>query len=234
MNHLMKISIADADQNPVASIAFRQGTADERTIRTVMERRQYDISHLRRRDELRRIFHRSMENGRAPLIVDLGANIGVSALYFNHVWSGSKILAVQPAPDNFQLLNQNVRDKKNIYPIHAGISCQDGTLRIADENADTDAFRTIFGSGSIPAFSLPTLLRDHDGEPFICKIDIEGAEQDLFATNTDWINQFPLIMIELHDWMLCGAAASRNFLSAISQHQRDFIFYGETVFSIRC
>jgi hypothetical protein len=65
-------------------------------------------------------------------------------------------------------------------------------------------------------------------------IDIEGAEKELFSRNVAWINLFPLLMIELHDWMLCGEAASQTFLNAMAQCRRDFTFYGDTVFSIRC
>jgi FkbM family methyltransferase len=159
----------------------------------------------------------------------------LSALYFNHVWPGCRIIAVEPAPDNLALLAENTRDNPNIRVVHAGIASMDGSLKIEDDTAETDAFRTVFGGGGdITAVSMPTLLREHDGEPFICKIDIEGAERELFSKNTDWIDLFPIIMIELHDWMLCGESASQSFLQAISRRRRDFIFYGDTVFSIRC
>lgn len=231
---VVKVSISDGDQRPVAEINLRKGTADERSVRAVIVSRQYDISHLKRREEMRSIHRQILTNGRTPLIVDLGANIGVSALYLNHVWPGSRIVAVEPAPDNFCLLAQNTEAKANIRAIHAGIASSDGALSIRDSNAETDAYRTVVGGGDIPALSMATLLREHGGEPFICKIDIEGAEHDLFSKNVDWIDLFPLIMIELHDWMLCGEATSQNFLKAISQRRRDFMFYGDTVFSIRC
>ena len=36
----------------------------------------------------------------------------------------------------------------------------------------------------------------------LIKIDIEGGESELFEKNIEWIEKFPLIIIELHDWML--------------------------------
>jgi hypothetical protein len=42
-----------------------------------------------------------------------------------------------------------------------------------------------------------------------------------------------VIIIELHDWMLPGTANSQNCLKALSGTNRDFVFYGENVFSIR-
>jgi hypothetical protein len=159
MNEVVKVSITDGDKRPVADIAFRKGTADERSIRSVLERRQYDISHLRRRNELLEIHRQIGAKGRTPLIVDLGANIGASALYFNHVWPGSEIAAVEPSPENFLLLAENTKAKPNIRAIHAGIASSDGSLSIRDENAETDAFQTVVGSGTIRALSMTTLLR---------------------------------------------------------------------------
>lgn len=233
IENVVKVSITDGEKRPVADIVLRKGTADERSVHSVIGKREYDISHLRRRDELLAVHRQIMTAGRTPLIVDLGANIGVSALYLNHVWPGSLIVAVEPEPENFRLLVLNTEGRPNIVPVHAGISSTASTLAIKDNNADTDAYRTIMG-GDIPAISMATLLREHGGEPFLCKIDIEGAERDLFSRDVDWIDCFPLIMIELHDWMLCGEAASQNFLQAVSQRRRDFVLYGDTVFSIRC
>jgi hypothetical protein len=72
-----------------------------------------------------------------------------------------------------------------------------------------------------------------NGAPFIAKIDIEGAEADLFAANTGWVQSFDLVIIELHDWMLPGQGTSRNFLKCIANLDRDFLHIGENIFSIR-
>jgi hypothetical protein len=68
--------------------------------------------------------------------------------------------------------------------------------------------------------------------PFVVKIDIEGCEDDVFADNLEWIDRFPVIMIELHDWLFPGEARSRAFLDAVSARNRDFLICGETVISI--
>lgn len=43
----------------------------------------------------------------------------------------------------------------------------------------------------------------------------------------------PLMIVELHDWMLPRTANSANFLKAVAARNRDFVFRGENVFSIR-
>ena len=74
--------------------------------------------------------------------------------------------------------------------------------------------------------------RSQDCSPFIVKIDIEGGESALFSTNTEWVATTPLIIIELHDWLLPGKAASRSFLQCIAGQDRDFVYIGENIFSI--
>jgi hypothetical protein len=44
----------------------------------------------------------------------------------------------------------------------------------------------------------------------------------LFSKNTDWVALFPVIIIELHDWLMPGEGRSNNFLRTIAQHDRDF------------
>jgi hypothetical protein len=41
------------------------------------------------------------------------------------------------------------------------------------------------------------------------------------------------MIVELHDWMLPRTANSANFLKAVAARNRDFVFRGENVFSIR-
>lgn len=57
-----------------------------------------------------------------------------------------------------------------------------------------------------------------------------GGEKDLFRTNVSWIDQFPLIIIELRDWLLPGLSNSKNFLSAISERNFDVIYRRENLF----
>jgi hypothetical protein len=64
------------------------------------------------------------------------------------------------------------------------------------------------------------------------KVDIEGAEADLFSGNTEWVELTPIIIVELHDWMLPKKGTSRPFLQCISKLDRDFIYLGEDVYSI--
>ena len=68
--------------------------------------------------------------------------------------------------------------------------------------------------------------------PFIIKIDIKGFENNLFKPNIQWIERFPVLVIELHDWLFPKPDRSQTFLKAISGRDLDFVYYVENVFSI--
>ncbi|KAE8372301.1 S-adenosyl-L-methionine-dependent methyltransferase [Aspergillus bertholletiae] len=46
--------------------------------------------------------------GKAPFIIDVGANIGLFTLYMKEKYPLAKILAFEPAPENFEALNRNL------------------------------------------------------------------------------------------------------------------------------
>ena len=66
----------------------------------------------------------------------------------------------------------------------------------------------------------------------LVKVDIEGAESDLFADNTEWVARTPLLIIELHDWLMPKGRTSQSFLQCIAKHDRDIVYRGEDIYSI--
>jgi hypothetical protein len=74
----------------------------------------------------------------------------------------------------------------------------------------------------------PSTILSHEvsanTNPLILKIDIEGGEDALFNGNTIWLDKFPLVIIELHDWMLPFSGSSRNFIKSVAQYDFDFLY----------
>ena len=87
--------------------------------------------------------------------------------------------------------------------------------------------------GAVRSWSVPSLLAKYAGQPFIAKIDIEGAERDLFSGDCSWIDTFPVIIVELHDWLFPKARTAQPFLKAIAARNRDILLKENNVFSIR-
>ncbi len=75
------------------------------------------------------------------------------------------------------------------------------------------------------------VLRAVDRNPWIVKVDIEGGEADLFAANTEWVDAVPVIIIELHDWMLEGAGDT--WRAAVEGRGRIEFQRGELTISVR-
>src|SRR5262245_22090529 len=116
------------------------------------------------------------------------------------------------------------------------IAAKHGTLYLNDPGGGEWSFRTtdrpIDKGYAVDALTLDDVMPSSGVTPFILKIDIEGAESELFSRYCDALNTFPLIMIELHDWMLPGESYSRNFLQWHVEMKRDFVLVGENVVSI--
>jgi hypothetical protein len=118
--------------------------------------------------------------------------------------------------------------------IEGGVGCNNGVLFLTDPGRSDWAFRLgEQGNLKVPVFAADELVMDqinHGLEPFIFKIDIEGGESELFRERTVWMQRFPLLIIELHDWLLPGTSNSRNFLRAVSTMNYDLVFRGENIF----
>jgi methyltransferase, FkbM family len=223
-----------------AEIRVRNGTPDWMTFDQIFIEEDYDLRQLARFDELRQQCEAISSDGHTPLIIDLGANVGFSAVYFHLNWPAARIIAVEPDPENLERLRSNVGGISEVEVIGAAISSHDGQLQIKDPSAQANAVRVVeAGEGqgvSVPAITVPQILERHYAQgcrPFIVKADIEGAEADLFSSNVEWIDSVPLMIVELHDWLYPQERTSGAFLSAIAERDRDFVYFDENVFSIR-
>jgi FkbM family methyltransferase len=192
---------------------------------------QYRLKRLARFESIQRRYDALRHDRQMPLIIDCGANIGLSAAYFADQFPAAKVVAVEPEPGNVAQARTNC---PNAVLIQAAVSAQCGRGSVVDVGKGGWAFRVIDDRrGDVEFVSINELLERHaECAPFIVKIDIEGFESELFASNTQWVDRFALIIVELHDWMLPGQRTSANFLRTIAGLDRDFVYIGENIFSI--
>jgi FkbM family methyltransferase len=218
---------------------FRQQSSDEIVFKQILEQQQYDLRRLRRVSELFEFVQRREALGLRPLVVDAGANIGASAIYFAAKLQKALVVAIEPNLENFKLLCKNVQGI-GVEPVHAAISSTGGRAQVLDPGEGHWGYRTRpivedgADAGSVSRVTVNEIYSSHAAGffPFIIKIDIEGAEQGVFSENTEWIARTPLVIVELHDWLLPKAGTSRPFLQCISQLNRDFVSIGEDIYSI--
>jgi FkbM family methyltransferase len=205
------------------------------TIGQVFLNEDYGLDKLARCAELVAFRDAVLAAGKRPLIIDCGGNIGLASRYFLENHPGATVLCVEPDHGNaLQARRNNPTPAVRVYECAVGSEASRG--RIVDPGWGNNAFRIDrSGGGDTEIISIDDLLQQHDPAthvPFIAKIDIEGFEAELFSQNTEWIDRFPLIIVELHDWMLPRSASTRSYLRAISARDRDFVYSGENTFSI--
>lgn len=130
-----------------------------------------------------------------PVIIDAGANIGLSVLYFKKMYPGSKIIAIEPIPQNYQLLENNVYENNLIDVITylLAISHKSGSLTLhTDMENEWHSTASIVkgnwtGTQNTEAIEVETkpltffiheALEIFDAQQIdLLKLDIEGAEQ---------------------------------------------------------
>jgi FkbM family methyltransferase len=158
----------------------------------------------------------------AGLIVDCGANVGYSTVYFLTRYPRAKVIAVEPDPDNYALLEANVAPYgARCLPLRSAVWSSKAGLVMCEEpfGDGREWARTIRPSrpGETPlmtAVDIDTLLDKSGVERIsILKIDIEGAEAEVFSANCEgWLHRVDNLVIELH-----GERCRRIFAEAI-QH----------------
>jgi len=159
----------------------------------------------------------------ANVVVDLGANIGLASVFFGLRYPRAKIFSIEPEENNFALLVANTMALGDrVQARHAAVWVRDGLINLHTEGEDGSSLgewgvqvseMTSESSCMTKCFKLPTLL-DQAGinKVDILKIDIEGAELELFSNGTDeWLQRIGLIIIETHDRFRPGSEeAVRN------------------------
>lgn len=144
-------------------------------------------------------------------IIDAGANIGASTLYFHNRFRNSKIIAVEPEQTNYELLEQNMKTCDGVICLKGGIYGEDTFLAISDSAAEKYAFRVEKANDqddAVRGYSIGTLMGIYNLPRIdILKMDIEGAEYSVFKEGRKgWLLKVRVLIIEMHDFLIPGVS----------------------------
>ena len=213
----------------------RWNESDRLAVEQCFGEEQYDMPDGAHGQYLDKVYAEIVARRSKPLIVDCGANIGTSVLWFSARYPEAHIVAIEPSPPNFDLLAKNCHGL-DVELLHAGVGAKDGDAWIMDPNGGMGCRTTGDKTGvHVRIVSLATLMstKSEPGfSPFLLKVDIEGAEQDLFTSEYELLDRFPLIVMEPHDWMFPGKHTSVNFFQFHAETKREFAMKHENVASI--
>lgn len=175
-------------------------------------------------------------------IIDAGANVGFASVFFANRYPNARIIALEPERSNFELLVLNAAPYPNIVTVHGALWDDDTQVNLLDTGAGNWGFMTQepgqdssehHGTimGVVPTFTVSTLMKKYGLDHVdILKIDIEGAEREVFAAAGAWISSVDSLIAELHERRKIGC--NRSFYNATNAFDEEWL-QGENVYVTR-
>jgi FkbM family methyltransferase len=134
------------------------------------------------------------------LLVDIGANIADSSIYFA-LNGAQKVIAIEPFPVAYTMAKENIAmnglsDKIELYRAGYGYDSQ---MILGDYTANPSSQTIPSDSGVLTEmWSLEKILKDKVGNKIFLKMDCEGCEYNLVHESDDNLRLFDKIQIEYH------------------------------------
>jgi len=204
--------------------------------------RENDFSALPQAARVKSTYEATLAAGKTPLIIDCGAHIGLSAVWFASRFPKAKVYSVEPNSANFALLQKNTAAYPNVTPLNGGIWGQSCHLEISNPDSGSASFqlREVHNVTSeerpdlLRAYTIDELAHREPGNALLLvKVDIEGAESELFRQPAAWMDVVPAMILELHDWLLPGQGTSTNFFKRVAEQHFDIVLQGENILAFR-
>lgn len=142
--------------------------------------------------------------------VDVGANIGLTALVLAKACQASKIIAIEPVATTYAFLKQNLQaNQANVVSTYnTGLGAKDASISmyVNDDNLAT-AFVLDYeekGEGNIPVTTLDAVLQDAKVAAVdFLKIDVEGFELEVLKGAEKSLATYkPIVLLEMNHWCL--------------------------------
>lgn len=142
-------------------------------------------------------------------VVDVGANVGYFSLWWLSRFPRSKVIAVEPMPNNFSLLERNkaLNPDKNFHLVNCAVRSRAGNIILNFDQSDSfttaaSVLKNTRGRDEIcvKAISLNQLLADfHLSRIDFLKLDCEGSEYDiLYHCDGALLDSIRCIAMEAH------------------------------------
>lgn len=198
-------------------VYIRKNTSDERTFFEIFCSRSYEINY-----------------GLMPeVIIDCGANVGYASVFFKTKYPEATIIAIEPELSNFKMLQQNTKQCQNVHLLNCGVWNRATNLEIVDTGEGNWAFETkeveYENEKTVKAISINDIMERFNLQKIdILKIDIEGAEKEMFEKNFEnWLPFTNIIIIEFHDRIRKGS--SKSFFKALINYDFSLKRKGENL-----
>lgn len=140
----------------------------------------------------------------SPYIIDGGANIGLSVLFFKNLYPDSTIVAFEADPHIFATLERNVRScgYGDVDLRCQALAGSEGTLEYRVDDGGLGGRIAHAHDASAATIRVPTVrLRELLKRPVdFLKLDIEGAETDVIRDCADLLPNVDHLFVEYHSF----------------------------------
>jgi FkbM family methyltransferase len=208
-----RLAVSGADALPFRSrfaaspVWCRRGTSDLLVFGQIFMAREYRcVDHLTQ----------------ASVIVDCGANTGLSSVYSLSRFPNANVISIEPDEGNFAALQRNLTPYgSRATALNMGL-WERQTQLIVERGEYLDGLEWSFTvreaepdeNWDVRGIDIPTLLAQSGHERIsILKVDIEGAERYVFSGACEWLRLVNNIVIELH-----GSECERIVSAAVAPH----------------
>lgn len=148
-----------------------------------------------------------------PVIIDIGANVGIVSFYFAKKYPNAKIFAYEPHPLNYENLVKGIKTNKidNVYPFNLAVFSKSNLnvkIHLHENNTSASSvFRYLPEDPyvEVKTISLEDIIKQNNILHIdFLKIDCEGAEFDILE-NTEMFYKNEILIenmfIEFHRFM---------------------------------
>lgn len=138
-----------------------------------------------------------------PLILDCGANVGTSCLYFKQLHPGARVKAFEADPRIAAYLTENLTQNgiQGVEVIAKAVWVHNEGIEIGQEGADG---ASVHGTGTkvrVPSVRLKDWLADGAERIALLKMDIEGAETEVLKDCRHVLTRVQHLFIEYHAYL---------------------------------
>jgi FkbM family methyltransferase len=204
----------------LADIAIRGGTSDIPAFKKVFIKKEYDI-----------------EPASYPeVIIDAGANVGLSSIFFSLKYNRANVISIEPDKENYKLLATNTFFYKNIRCLNTVLWNKATLVELKDSGNSADGFiveETLLKTkNTFSSVSINDLMKQYAFNRIdILKMDIEGAEKEIFSSNYQyWLARTKIIVIDLHDHL--RKDCSTTFYETLSQFNFETYTKGGSIIAV--
>ena len=164
-------------------------------------------------------------------ILDLGANIGLASVLFANRFPDAKIFAVEPDTGNYETARKNLAPYANVTLVKGAVWHVSENINLIDSGHGEAAYMVKPGIGKnmIRAYTIEEIMGIINADSIdILKIDIEGAEKEIFETGSEaWAPVTKLIIVETHDRYKKGS--SKAVFNSIGSYDFSLELSGENL-----